>query len=301
MTRCYTDLFSLLLESIKETKSEIIFISAFITSDVMSKIFLNMPRNVKVTVISRFSKQDILFGSSDLKAARIVIENGGRILRNPNLHAKLFLFDKESLIYGSANLTNRGLGLAQNSNIECISTSVKANSEDIFFVNSIIESSQVVDYSLLDEFEEQLEMRNSSEFDEKQIEKVSKKLAGLFINDFPFCDSPELILDNTNESRVAHDLQLLKLRSSKFDMQMINERFMDSKIMNWINFNIQNQMKFGELSAKIHESLLDDPKPYRKEIKDLQKILLNWIHILLPDKFEIFIPNGFHSQILRKK
>ena len=34
---------------------------------------------------------------------------------------------------------------------------------------------------------------------------------------------------------------------------------------------------FGELSAKLHNALINDPKPYRKEVKDLLSNLLGWI------------------------
>ncbi|MFM6271500.1 MAG: hypothetical protein ACKPFA_34140, partial [Dolichospermum sp.] len=51
--------------------------------------------------------------------------------------------------------------------------------------------------------------------------------------------------------------------------------FSESKIFKWFISQISKQQEkeiyFGNLSSIINNSLLDDPKPYRKEIKELQK------------------------------
>ena len=36
-------------------------------------------------------------------------------------------------------------------------------------------------------------------------------------------------------------------------------------------------MYFGEISKKIHDDLYDDPKPYRKNVKELQSNLYSYI------------------------
>lgn len=301
MPRCYNKIFNLFDQSVKAAQSEIILISAFVTSEVISKIHENVSVGVKTTVIARFSKSDIIHHSSDLQAARIVIENGGRMLRNPHLHAKLFMFDKSSILFGSANLTRRGMGLANPSNIECISTSDEANQDDIRFVNELIRSSQVVDYALIDELERQLEFVELPEFDENKIDEVSSKFEGLFINDMPFCESPNLLMQNLETLEVKHDFLLLNLKLDELNIAQIANKFSDSRIMNWVRNNIEDEIRFGELSSKLHDAFIDDPKPYRKEVKDLQQNLLNWMSLLLPEEFKIYVPEGFHTQVIRRK
>ncbi len=300
MERNYNNIYKSVTESLKAAKSEVILISAFITSEIINDFYKYIGQDVTVTVICRFKKQDLLFGSSDLKAAKIILENDGRILRNPSLHAKLFLFDKDTLLFGSANLTNKGMGITKESNIECLSSLVEANSTDIFFVNSLIESSQIVDNLLIRELEEQLEDEDKTEYDEGRIANISSSLVGIFINDFPFSEFPHSVIKNVDDQKSIHDLQILQLEPGMRDLYNLKRKFISTKILTWLNSIVEDQVQFGELSACIHDSLLDDPKPYRKEIKDLQKNLLNWIDILLPQKYKVFIPNGYHSQVLKK-
>jgi len=285
---------------VNAAKVEILLISAFITSDIVSKVYENIHKEVKITAICRYQKQDLLFGSSDLQSAKIILENGGRILRNPSLHAKLFMFDKDTLLFGSANLTNRGMGLAKDCNIECISSPTRASSTDIFFVNSLIETSQIVDNRLLDELQDQLDSNAATEYDEEKFNKISSKLDGIFTNDLPFSKSPDNIIDNEDDPSSIHDLQMLQIEPREFDMDLIKLKYVNSKIAKWLDSMIVNQVQFGELSALIHNSLLDDPKPYRKEIKDLQRNLLNWTEYLLPEMYKIYIPDGYHSQVIKK-
>lgn len=300
MSCIYDDIYSNFINQVKVATTEIIFVSAFITSNIVRHVYNEIDRNVKLTFICRYSKQDLIYGSSDLESARIIMQNNGRILRNPNLHAKLFMFDKKLLLFGSANLTNRGLGLSDKSNIECVSQPEPVASKDIFFVNSLIESSQVVDDQILIELEKQLEVTNTKDFDEQIIDEISSKLDGIFIGDFPYACSPQQLIKVKDDPNSVHDLQLLKIDASEYDLNIIKNRFEKTKISQWLDSIIVNNIRFGELSALIHNSLLDDPKPYRKDIKELQQNLFTWINELLIDKYQIYIPDGGHSQIISK-
>ena len=68
----------------------------------------------------------------------------------------------------------------------------------------------------------------------------------------------------------------------------------NSKIYKWLISQIKKQKKqeiyFGNLSSIIHESLLDDPKPYRKNIKELQANLYSYVKFFLKDKIIIDVP-----------
>ncbi len=57
------------------------------------------------------------------------------------------------------------------------------------------------------------------------------------------------------------------------------------------------EIYFGELSAKIHNIIFQEPKQYRKDVKVLQVKLYNWIEKLDYDNLKIDIPN--HSQRIR--
>ena len=57
-----------------------------------------------------------------------------------------------------------------------------------------------------------------------------------------------------------------------------------SKAFLWL-YNFVNNCEcktsyFGELTANLHNSLVNDPKPYRKEVKELLSNLLGWVEFL---------------------
>lgn len=76
---------------------------------------------------------------------------------------------------------------------------------------------------------------------------------------------------------------------------------MKSNVYRWLKSvleqKVNNEIYFGELSALIHDVIINDPKPYRKEVKELQSNLLNWIVEL--DIEEIQIDRPKHSQRIR--
>ena len=77
--------------------------------------------NVSVQILTRFRTQDLIDGASDLEAfeklLQLAEEPGLKITVKciSNLHAKVYIFDENSAIVTSSNLTRSGL----NNNIEC--------------------------------------------------------------------------------------------------------------------------------------------------------------------------------------
>ena len=297
----YTDLAINMKTNFDKAKSEIIIMSAFTTSEATLYLLKDIPNNIKVSLVTRWNKQDICSGSSDLGVAKIIFDKGGRIFRNPRLHAKIYMIDKEKLLFGSANMTSRGLALVKHeSNIECMSKIEDVTADDIIFVNSLINDSNIVNKAFIDELQKQIEQFESPDWDESRIQEISSKPKGIFVNDFPFCEYPEILMENVDSINGKHDISIFKLPARDLDMEILRVNFENANIVKWLNASIVNKVSFGELSANIHDALLDEPKPYRKEIKELEINLLNWISILLSDKFQIYVPPGRYSQIIEK-
>ena len=59
----------------------------------------------------------------------------------------------------------------------------------------------------------------------------------------------------------------------------------------------EKEMYFGKITEKLHEILVNDPRPYRKEVKELLANLLQWIQDLGIDEVLVDRPN--HSQRVR--
>ncbi len=82
---------------------------------------------------------------------------------------------------------------------------------------------------------------------------------------------------------------------------ILRKCFLETRIWQWLKHKLDTtlnrEMYYGQLSAELHNSFLDDPKPYRKDVKGLLTNLLNWSAILCYDFVTIDRPN--HSQRIR--
>ena len=106
-------------------------------------------------------------------------------------------------------------------------------------------------------------------------------------------------LTNVNDhwSSCVHDLELFGLLGYKhLNLEKdLKESFLQSKIFNWLIKRLQNEenkeIYFGRLSSIIHDCLVDDPKPYRQDVKLLQANLYSYIKYFQPTKVKYDQPN----------
>ena len=92
---------------------------------------------------------------------------------------------------------------------------------------------------------------------------------------------------NNITPNIAHDLSLLGITTDSLPVNCseikISEAISRTKIFRWLAYNVhkhtEKEIYFGETSALLHDALLDDPKPYRSEVKELLANLLAWIKV----------------------
>ena len=100
------------------------------------------PRIVSLTCVTRWSPSDLAAGASDAAVRGLVVSRGGSFLLHPTLHAKYYRLDDVVLI-GSANITDAGLGLAPNSNLEILSRP-SDEFDSVAFERALLDQSRVV-------------------------------------------------------------------------------------------------------------------------------------------------------------
>jgi hypothetical protein len=285
---------------VRRVQADLILLSPFATVDATEALLSELDEKVSLTMVVRWSKRDIVFGSSDLGVAKVISAHRGKLLRNPLLHAKLFMFDKDYFVFGSANITSRGLAVGSvMPNIECISTASAVRPIDVAYVNKTIREAQVVDKALLEELRRQIEeCVDKSDFDEERILRSSSRLTGLFISDFPYSPSVAAVLADPDCAESRHDVAVLNLIDVDLCLENIREKFRSSPLIKWLRDQCDGPLSFGEISHRIHNAMLDDPKPYRKEIKVVQANMYRWIEDLLLDEFRIWTPEGAHSELI---
>ena len=136
------------------------------------------------------------------------------------------------------------------------------------------------------------------------LKKLNENYDKLWVHNFPWCTAEELLDTKEINENVQHDLELFGLDKDNREKEVIIKNILNSKIYHWLTNQINKQenkeLYFGNLSSIIHNSLLDDPKPYRKDVKTLQSNLYSYIKIFLQEKFIIDIP-GERSERIRQK
>lgn len=275
------------------TTNDVIIISAFVKLDALMYIDRLIPKSVtSKTLLVRFRSEDIISGSTDMGIFDFCKENNWRIFVNFDLHSKILVFDRQRVIIGSANITSSGLGLDKNQNIESI-TSIEATTIEMIKICNLIDSSKELEETMFERMKGflsnlNLTLRPKIYWDDEIQNSFPTTVNYLWTADLLFSHSPRDICQ--------HDLDLLEL-SEPYSLSDIKRSFIRTKSYRWLKHAAGDEIYFGKLTEKLHDSLMDDPKPYRRNVKILLVDLLNWLEELQIADIIVDRPN--HSQRIR--
>ncbi len=96
---------------LEETSRQVLIISPFIsysTADRFSKWLEGVTEDVKCIIITRFNREEFIRGASSIEGLERLKQAGADIFALQHLHTKLYVFDNNSAIMGSANFTLKG-------------------------------------------------------------------------------------------------------------------------------------------------------------------------------------------------
>ena len=282
---------------LKQAEIDIQIISAYCNKTAIKFVddCIQNPMQRKRLLV-RFSFADVVSGASDLDVYEFCRNNGWELYMRLDLHAKTYIFDKLRCIIGSANLTSRGVNLIEKSNYEIAFLSTISKNE-ILRVDMLFDDAVRIDddlYKILTECANKHDIgsHEKNDWDESILRLFDTKIDVLFTYDFPNCDSlNNLKLDSLDFLGVLPGWTIATLKKA----------FMKCNVYRWLKSVLEqkedHEIYFGELSALIHDVIINDPKPYRKEVKELQSNLLNWITELGIDEIKIDRPK--HSQRIK--
>lgn len=242
--------------------------------------------------------QDFAAGVSSLSAIKRLLINGHMVRLRLDLHAKLFWFGDEMLV-GSSNLTGSGFNLIERGgNIE-LNSVVPATSDNIGVVQNIIKSAFQLDIETLSKMEDFL----------STSAKQNAESLNWPINLFPDDQNKLTVADlpglNFQQS-AQHDLELWgniarSHLSGNFDKaaNMIES----TRVFEWLIKKIdeagEQGIRFGAMSALLHDELYADPALFRSEVKELQQNLYSFLKIVC-SKIDLSVP-GARSEVLKRR
>jgi hypothetical protein len=212
---------------------EITIFSPYIKTEQIKN--LNTSKSIK-RIIVRWEIKDLCVGVSDLDLYDYCKENGIALYRNTRIHLKVLWNHKSDLIFGSANITNRGVGETGKFNYELAGESVIDGIDTYNYLNKIIFESEYVDDVLFNEINNLVSTTDLPTIDYPELETTKKQVDSFLISQLPMSESPEILFEKINSvtnlndeelSIVSHDMILYNLNptmlESVFDNHLRNE------------------------------------------------------------------------------
>jgi hypothetical protein len=292
---------------------EITIFSAYIKLDQLEEY--NYKGNIERIVV-RWEIEDLIKEVSDFEILYEYCKQFNIALyRNTRIHLKALWNNENSVLFGSANLTGKGMGeRGVNYNYELSGIANPISFEDISYLNYIIQVSELVNESLF------IELKNIVDQIELPIIEIpelptKKKMEDEFlISQLPMTASPKLLLEiltNPNnfsldeQLKAAHDKALFDVNIEEDPNEVylqLKERFNYKPIIKKLKTDImespRNSMGYGQVVRWIQENTTSVPTPMSWEIKKELFVnnLYEWI-CCFDDRFTWDTPN--HSQVIK--
>ena len=288
-----------IIDEVSRAADNLQIISAFCKLPAIKFIDENISHPIKQKkLMVRFLLSDILHGATDFELFDYCKANGWQMYVRFDLHAKTYIFDRKRCILGSANLTSKGLGLSLHGNYE-LSSFAEVDDSDLKKIDTLFDNAILMTDELYIAMKSDYEIAQSNQTPSKTFkwntgieQKFNPKIDLLFTYDFPSTSSP-----NFNDVNSFEFLEMGYIPSQ----EELKQAFRWSKAFMWLyNYVTSCPDKtsyFGGVTAALHNTLVNDPKPYRKEVKDLLANTLGWIKALDINEIAIDTPN--HSQRIR--
>ena len=245
-------------------------------------------------LLVRLRMDDVLKGSTDLEIIKSGFEKGWKIYIRFDLHAKTYVIDNKRGLIGSANATNSGLSIGQAGNME-MATLVDVESKDIHKINKLFDDAILVDQNLYESLKNQIAAVDKSNptkgymWDKSITELFKPHIETLFSYELP-------------EDFELEEGEYFSFIDKTFDgnISEFKDTFRWSNSYLWLVTVLEENdgcLYFGSITEKLHNSLVSDPKPYRRDVKHMLTNLLNLIERLHMDEVVIDQPN--YSQRVR--
>jgi hypothetical protein len=276
-----------------QAKTEIVIVSAYVTDIATNWILEKIPKNVRLCVIAKLSPQDLASKASTFEAIEMLLKAGHTVKLLSNLHAKIYLIDKDHIFIGSANFTSNGLKLFGSGNLEA-SIKTMITPEILQFVDNIYDKSTEITLDILKKMKEEIKVKKLEKAPLEWSDDIIKPVFQLWTVDML---QEEIFNENvTNEADKILLFGSANLNNN-FDIKI---QFKRTKVYQWLINELKQQnrtMSFGAISAKLHNDINDNPLPYRKTVKQYIKNLLSYCKLFAFDEIEITRPN--YSEIIK--
>lgn len=270
-----------------------------ITAYCKEKTFKHLNEEISAEVqekrlLVRFRLDDLIKGSTDFGILQYGLNHDWKVYIRFDLHAKTYIVDNKRGLVGSANVTSSGLNTGKIGNLE-MAAFVNVEPEDVKKICSLFNDAIMVDAEIYDNLKKQFasvekdKISEGNSWDDSIMKLFNPRIETLFSYELP----------EDFELKKGEYLQFL---DEKYDgnKEKLKDSLRWSNAYLWLLDTLRNNdgcMYFGALSEMLHNSVISDPKPYRRDIKLMLGNLLRLIDELKMEEVSIDKPN--YSQRIR--
>jgi hypothetical protein len=288
-------------------------LSAYLKLDQLK--ILNTDNKVNRIVV-RWEIEDIVKGVSDFEELfEYCKDNNIALFRNTRIHLKAIWNNENSILYGSANITGKGIGeKGDNFNYELSGIANPISFDDISYLNFIIQESELVNDELILEIKTLIEKIELPTFEFPVLPTKKKMEDEFLLSQLPMINSPELLLEilqnpndfcSEDQLKASHDKILFNVNielghdtAIKNLQDLFNQKAIVLKLKSAIIESHRKSMGYGQVVRWIQENTTSVPTPMSWEIKKEQIVnnLYIWI-CFFDNRFSWDTPN--HSQVIK--
>ena len=288
------EIFEAILAEVQGANTSVQVITAYLKKDAF--VALNTVVSKEITdkrLLVRMRLDDILKGSSDFEAIEYALSNKWRVFLRFDLHAKTYVVDNKRCIVGSANMTTSGLSLFGRGNAET-ATMVEMDNTDISKIDRLYTGAIEVSEQLLADMRKEIDQADSQP--QNSYQQWSSTITHLWKPDIQTLFSYEF------PERGSYNVgEYVPFLDCYFESTtQVKQAFRWSNSYLWLEQLLKDNdscLYFGAITSALHDTIVSDPKPYRKDVKELLSNLLEMIKNLQMDEITIDVPN--HSQRVR--
>ncbi len=265
-------------------------VAPFIRKEALLALVEECETPETLSVITRWTEQDIVSGISDLDIYPLLQDRGIALYLNQTIHLKLLVFASNWAFVTSGNITGKGMGLTEPHNLE-VGCRAELRREDWQSIYQLLGSSFRVDDDI---YHKAIAYRDANYKPLNAVPSLNltpEQNQQFSILSLPAMGSPSELhaLYASNESIPAgnvatymHDITLYNvppgLKEGAFHT-CLHDSFKSQRFIQTIVSLIKTagSARFGLVNEWLQTNCSDKPTPYRWELKPATRRLYNWL------------------------
>lgn len=287
-----------------------LLLSPYIKLEALKTI--NASNSIREIVVA-WHIEDLVKEVSDLDLYQYCKEKNIILYRNTRIHLKVLWDGNNNIIFGSSNITPKGLGLVPNHNFELNALYDNIDFETKCYLENIIKESELVTDELYENLKNLVNNYDAKNYKIEDLPSINKERDYFRLSELPQSYSPDYfikLLSNPNNYSEA-DQKCASMDISTFEVQIINGEINELKLTEKFNthpfiisfksyIKLKGSERYGGCVNWIRNNCTEVPIPRSFELKDdsIVNILYRWVCYFDPD-FEIIRPN--YSEVIRYK